>query len=190
MTMWPISSSRPCVKLLCAVCTVVICSGCAPAGEDDLSKWMVAERNSIRSSVVPLAEPKNFEPIPYSVSNQTEPYANERLIRILQSGKDSVTRGSALLEMEESRRKQPLEAHPLDAISMVGSLNRNGRPVALVKVNDLLYQVSLGAYLGQNYGRVIAITENELMLREVVQDASGDWTERAAALQLIEESSK
>ena len=75
-------------------------------------------------------------------------------------------------------------------MTMVGSLNRKGELVALVKVDQLLYQVKPGSYLGQNYGRVIKISENELALREVVQDAAGEWIERPAALQLQEEANK
>ncbi|MCG2783575.1 MAG: pilus assembly protein PilP, partial [Anaerolineae bacterium] len=97
---------------------------------------------------------------------------------------------SALIDAEMSRRKQPLEAFPLDTMSMVGSLNRAGQLVALVKVDQLLYQVTQGSYLGQNYGRVLKITENEINLREIVQDAAGEWIERPAALQLQEEVSK
>jgi type IV pilus assembly protein PilP len=75
-------------------------------------------------------------------------------------------------------------------MTMVGSLNRQGQLVALVKVDNLLYQVRAGSYLGQNYGRVNKITETEVTLREIVQDSAGEWTERPAALQLQEEASK
>jgi type IV pilus assembly protein PilP len=51
-------------------------------------------------------------------------------------------------------------------------------------VDNLLYQVKVGDYLGQNYGRITRIGETEVTLREIVQDAAGEWTERAAALQL------
>ena len=62
--------------------------------------------------------------------------------------------------------------------------------MALIKVDNLLYQVRPGQYLGQNYGRVTKISETEVVLREIVQDAVGEWTERPAALQLQEEASK
>jgi type IV pilus assembly protein PilP len=67
-------------------------------------------------------------------------------------------------------------------------MNRGGQPVALVKVENLLYQVRPGNYLGQNYGRVNKIAETEVTLREIVQDASGEWVERTATLQLQERS--
>ncbi|NCP41661.1 MAG: pilus assembly protein PilP, partial [Rhodoferax sp.] len=63
---------------------------------------------------------------------------------------------------------------------------RDEKPVALVTVGKLLYQVRPGEYLGQNYGRVTKITETELTLREIVQDATGEWVERMASLQLQE----
>ena len=93
-----------------------------------------------------------------------------------------------LLAPELNRRKEPLEAFPLDAMSMVGSLLKQGQPVALVKVDALLYQVRPGNYLGQNYGRITKVAETEVVLRELVQDAAGEWVERTATLQLQEKS--
>jgi type IV pilus assembly protein PilP len=61
-----------------------------------------------------------------------------------------------------------------------------GAPVALLRVDNLLYQVKAGDHLGQNYGRVLRITETEVVLREIVQDAAGEWIERSATLQLQE----
>ena len=54
------------------------------------------------------------------------------------------------------------------------------------KVDNLIYQVKVGNYLGQNYGKIIKITENAIQLREIVQDATGDWIERSASLDLQE----
>ncbi len=71
---------------------------------------------------------------------------------------------------------------------MVGSLDRSGQLVALIKVDRLLYQVRQGQYLGQNFGRVTRITETEIALREIVQDPSGEWIERPTALQLVEDA--
>jgi type IV pilus assembly protein PilP len=50
----------------------------------------------------------------------------------------------------------------------------------------LLYRVTAGNYLGQNFGRVTAISETSISLREVVQDAAGEWVERSSTLQLQE----
>jgi type IV pilus assembly protein PilP len=73
-------------------------------------------------------------------------------------------------------------------MTMVGSLVKQGSPVALVRVDNLLYQVRPGNYLGQNFGKIIKVGESELALREIVQDAAGEWIERMATLQLQERS--
>ena len=71
---------------------------------------------------------------------------------------------------------------------MVGSMVKEGKPVALVRVDNLLYQVRLGNYLGQNFGKIVKVGETEVVLREIVQDAAGEWIERTATLQLQERS--
>jgi len=115
-----------------------------------------------------------------------EPFSNQKLTQALKREATQAAANGALVAPELTRRKEALESFPLDAMALVGNLTRAGQPVALVKVDNLLYQVRLGNHLGQNYGRVTKITETEVTLREIVQDAAGEWVERTAALQLQE----
>ena len=146
--------------------------------------------SEIKPDVKPIPEPSKFEPYSYGGERFVEPFSSEKLASILKSGQVLSAEKSALIEPELNRRKQPLEAFPLDTMKMVGSLNRAGKLVALVKVDSLLYQVAPGNYLGQNFGRILKVEENQIVLREIVQDAAGEWIERPAALQLQEESTK
>jgi type IV pilus assembly protein PilP len=177
-------------KALLGVVAVVSLSGCTSSGQDELQAWMQSERNSIKPSVQPIPAPTKFEPQAYLGERMAPPFSSEKLTSVLRGSQSAPVVNAALIEPELNRRKQPLEAYPLDTMSMVGSLNREGQLVALVRVDSLLYQVRAGNYLGQNYGRVNRITETEVILREIVQDSSGEWTERPAALQLQEGSSK
>ncbi len=70
---------------------------------------------------------------------------------------------------------------------MVGSVERTGRRYALLKVDKLLYQVKVGDYLGQNFGKITKIGETDIALREIVQDAAGEWIERTTSLELAGE---
>jgi type IV pilus assembly protein PilP len=172
------------------VCVALMLSACLGDEREDLSSWMQQERNSIKPDVKPIPEPTKFEPYSYGGERHVEPFSSEKLASILKSGQSLPSEKSALIEPELNRRKQPLEAFPLDTMVMVGSLNRNGKLVGLVKVDSLLYQVTSGNYLGQNFGRILKVEENQIVLREIVQDAAGEWIERPAALQLQEEPSK
>ena len=172
------------------VAAAVVLGGCTASGQDELRSWMQAERNSIKPSVKPIPEPTKFVPQAYGAEQQLPPFSAEKLASVLRGSPNAPVANAALIEPELARRRQPLEAFPLDTMTMVGSLNRDGELVALVKVDKLLYQVRPGNYLGQNFGRVTRITETEVTLREIVQDGVGEWTERPAALQLVEGNTK
>jgi type IV pilus assembly protein PilP len=71
-------------------------------------------------------------------------------------------------------------------MAMVGSMSRVDGRYAILKVDNLLYYVKRGDYLGQNFGRVLKIEETEISLREIVADPSGEFVERITTLQLQE----
>ncbi len=164
------------------VLMVILLAGCG-ADTDELQKWMEQQRREAKPNVTPLQAPKKFDPQPYTAVQGVEPFSNQKLTVAL---KQEARQPNSLLSAELNRRKEPLEAYPLDSMSMVGSVNKQGQPFALLRVDNLLYQVKTGDYLGQNYGRILRIGETEVTLREIVQDAAGEWIERPAALQLQE----
>lgn len=166
---------------------VVMLAACAPANQD-LHDWMDEQRRQTKPRVKPLSEPKQFIPLPYTgdANDALDPYGSVRLTRALRKDSGAGGSGAALMAAELDRRKEPLEDFPLDTMTMVGSLQQGARRVALVRVNGLLHQVRAGNYLGQNFGRVMQVTESEVVLREIVQDAAGEWIERKASLQLQE----
>jgi type IV pilus assembly protein PilP len=163
-------------------------SACGSSDQDELAKWMTEQRAQTKPNIQPIPEPKKYTPEPYTQEAATDPFSNQKLAQALKRESTQSASSSALIQPELNRRREPLEGFPLDAMSMVGSLVKQGQPVALVRLDNLLYQVRPGNYLGQNYGRITKVTESEVVLRELVQDAAGEWTERTAALQLQERS--
>ncbi|MEY5098242.1 MAG: hypothetical protein RJA36_961 [Pseudomonadota bacterium] len=167
----------------------LLLAACGQSAEDEIRLWMVEQKNTIAPRVEPIAEPKRFVAQSYGGESALSPFSSEKLFSALRSEGASASDNS-LLRPELNRRKEPLEFVPLDSMTMVGLLDQGRRKVALVRVDKLLYQVGVGQYLGQNYGRITRIADNELTLREIVQDAAGDWVERQATLQLQEETRK
>ena len=173
-----IAASR--VVLLSAMAMLLVACG---AEQEELQSWMDQQRREVKPSIQPLSAPKRFDPAPFTGAQQVDPFSNQKLSVAL---KQEARQPNSVLAAEMNRRKEPLESFPLDAMSMVGSVSKAGAPVALLRVDNLLYQVKAGDYLGQNYGRILRITETEVALREIVQDAAGEWIERTATLQLQE----
>ncbi len=164
-----------------AVLALSACTG----EQEELQAWMDQQRHEVQPSVQPLSPPQKFNPQAYAGMDGVEPFSTQKLTGAL---KQEAAQPNSAVAAELSRRKEPLEAFPLDSMSMVGSVNRKGVPYALLKVDNLLYQVKVGEYLGQNYGKIMKITETEITLREIVQDAAGEWIERPTTLQLQEGS--
>lgn len=161
--------------------------GCGSSTDDDLRQWMSELRATTKPRVTPLTEPKQFLPQSYSSESSIEPFNSLKLTQALRRESTQLASNAALIAPEMTRRKEPLESYPLDVMVMVGSLDKKGAPTALLKVDNLLYQVRVGNYLGQNYGKIIRINESSIQLREIVQDATGDWVERTSTLDLQED---
>ncbi|WP_280154302.1 pilus assembly protein PilP [Piscinibacter sp. XHJ-5] len=161
--------------------TLAACTG----EQQELQEWMDQQKREVKPSVQPLSPPKKFDPQPYLALTGVDPFSTQKLTVAL---KHEARQPNSMLAAEINRRKEPLEAYPLDSMSMVGSVIKQGRQYALLKVDNLLYQVKVGDYLGQNYGKITKISETDISLREIVQDAAGEWIERSGSLQLQEKS--
>jgi type IV pilus assembly protein PilP len=150
---------------------------------EPLQRWMDAERQQARPRVDPLISPRKFDPQPYVAGLGVDPFSPQKLTFAM---KREERQPNSLLASQMQRRREPLEAFPLDALVMVGSVGRGGRQYALLRADNLLHQVKIGDYMGQNYGKIVKITETEITLREIVQDTVGEWIERNVSLQLQE----
>jgi type IV pilus assembly protein PilP len=169
--------------MLCTTSAIFL-SACT-SGQEELQEWMEQQRKEVKPNVSPLSPPKKFIPEPYASFNAVEPFSTQKLTVAI---KQESRQPNSLLASEINRRKEPLESYPLDSMSMVGSVTKQARPTALLRVDKLLYQVKVGDYLGQNYGKITKITENDISLREIVQDAAGEWIERNTTLELQEKA--
>ena len=166
-----------------AAMALAVLAGCSD-GDEELRQWMEQQRKETRPRVEPISPPTKFVPQPYLSAKALEPFSQRKM-----SATSQITRQpNAVLASEMRRRKEPLEAFPLDGMAMVGSVSRGGKPFALIRVDNLLHYVQVGEYMGQNYGRITKITEKDVTLREIVQDAAGEWIERTSTLQLQEKA--
>ncbi len=157
----------------------VFLAGCAGGSEDDLQTWMNEQAKTMRGTVRTLPEVRPFPLVAYGGTQGDDPFRSGRM-------EPERRASSSSLRPDLQRRKEPLEAYPLESMQMVGVLMQGPNTHALIKVNNALHQVKVGSYMGPNFGVVMQITENQLTLRELVEDAYGDWVERITPLSLQE----
>ena len=164
-----------------AVAMLLLASGCSrgitstPGDAPNLEKWMADVRARPAEPLEPLPVMQQFETFEYSAQGLRDPFSDAWVN----------PEGAGGLRPDPNRRKEPLEAFPLDSLDMVGTIGAGPAAVALVMGPDkVTYRVRPGVYLGQSDGRVTAVSEDGIELIELVPDGAGGWLERPASLAL------
>jgi len=156
--------------------------GCGEDQHQDLKEELKSLTKDMRGKVDPLPVVKPYEPVPYQAYDLQDPFGPAKIELVTKTA----GAGGGGLKPDLNRPKEPLEAFPLESLKMVGVLQQKKQYFALVKADVTLYRVKAGNYMGQNFGLVTRVSENQIHLRELIQDAGGDWTERASTMQLQE----
>jgi type IV pilus assembly protein PilP len=158
-------------------------AACGDGSEDEVRQWMAETRSKAHVVVPKVTAPKTFSPFTYTAMKEVDPFNPQKLSVALAK---QFGAGGNGIRPNLDRRKEALEAFPLDAITMVGTLQKPGMSYALLRVDKTVYRATLGNYIGQNFGRITKITDSAVELKEIVRDASGEWVERNAKLELQE----
>ncbi len=149
--------------------------------QQEVRAWMEDQRKHTPTIKDKIAPPKSFEPFRYEALDQSDPFSQTRL-----SARGGMVAPASTITPDLKRRREALEEYPLDAIRMVGHMSNGRSSFALLQVDSMVYQARVGNYAGQNFGLITRVTDTEIKLKELVQDAAGDWVERESALRLQE----
>jgi len=171
------------IKRLPIPVALVTLAGCS-SELDELKSFVKDSDKQVRRSIEPLPAVKPFEPFAYEGFDLPDPFKPRKL------GPPGSAKPDDRIALEMNRRKEPLEAFPLEQLKMVGTLSQGTDMYALVRAEKTLYRVKKGNYMGQNFGLITDITDNEIKLKEIVQDSAGDWAERQSVIPLLEETGK
>jgi type IV pilus assembly protein PilP len=161
----------------------VFVSACSSEPNQDLRQWVKESDEKVTQQIEPLPDVTPYEGFTYAGDDLFEPFKPRKLVD--QNKKDGANKGPDL-----ERRKELLETYPLDQLTFVGTIEQAKANYALIRADNTIHRVKAGNYLGQNFGRIVAINETEVMLKESIQDSEGEWKESDAALQLLDELEK
>ena len=104
-----------------------------------------------------------------------------------------------LVAPELLRARDVLEAFPRERLQYVGHIASGAELEGLIRVVPpegakkeaammSVYRVRLGQRLGQDFGKVLAVRPEHLMLQELALTAAGQWQTREVRLPLQEAS--
>ena len=162
----------------------LLLAACGNSNEQEVQQWMDKTRQETRPSIPKLKEPKDFIPFSYDKKNEIDPFNPGKL----QSAFNKLNPGNGNgIKPDLDRRREALEAVPMDVIKMVGTITKGGVHYALVEVDGKgVNQVKAGNYIGQNYGLITKVSDEAIEVKEIYLDAGGDWAERVQNLELQE----
>jgi type IV pilus assembly protein PilP len=164
--------------------TVLLVAGCGGQSHQDLRNWMAEQGKGVRGKLDPLPQIKPYEPFAYADFDLPDPFKPRKIEPV--KGENT-----SKLAPDLNRRREPLEAYPIEGLSMVGTLAKGKALYALVKTPERdIYQVRQGNHMGQNFGVIVGISDTEIKLKELMQDGAGDWSERSSTLNLLQADQK
>jgi type IV pilus assembly protein PilP len=169
------------LRLIAIVIACVGIAACSGEEHSDLRQFVKDSDKLPHGNIPPLPEVKPYEPYSYTAFDIIDPFKPRKI-------EPPKGAGSGSLQPDLNRRREPLEGYPLENLRMVGTLEQKKQMFAVVRAPDnTLFRVKAGNYVGQNFGRIVAITESTVKLKEIVQDSGGNWEEKEQVLLLTEE---
>lgn len=156
-------------------------SGC-DSDDTDLRRYIDEVKTRPGGRIEPLPEIQPAPTFVYVPGGRRSPFVPDTAQRQATAENPNAVPGP-----DPTRPQEFLEQFPLDSLDMVGTLNGAGGYFGLIRNSDgLVQRVSVGDYMGQNYGRITAITEAEIRLIEIIPDGLGNYLERPAAVGLAD----
>lgn len=177
------SLTNPLLQCL-ALVFVLMLTGCGDDDFTDLNRYFLEVKARPKEPIKPLPEVKVIEPFMFKPEGLRDPF--KALEQPEQTEGADVSAGSGI-KPDTTRRKEELEAFPLDGLRMVGTVDMKSSLWGLVKASDgTIYRVKVGNYMGKNYGKIIRIVSDKIELMEIVPDKPGTWREQPASIALTE----
>src|SRR5450432_2812846 len=110
--------------LLSALCLAL--AACSGERYSDLKQFVKDSESLPHGRIPPLPDVKPYEPFTYDAYNLVDPFKPRKI-----EPPKSLAGGG--IQPDLARRKEPLEAYPLENLRMVGTLQQNKATYALVK---------------------------------------------------------
>lgn len=170
------------IKLLLMMVLIVVLAGCVSEEFDDLKSYISQVKSKPATPIEPMPVIKSYEAFNYVAEGLRNPFEKLDEPQAMETMANAEGPGPDL-----EREKEELEAYPLDTLRMVGTLSKEGELWGLVKANDgVIHRVQSGNYLGQNFGKIVGVQDQQIELAEWVATTAGKWREREASLALVE----
>jgi len=170
---------------ICFAFFLTCIAGCGNDDFSDLNQYISKVKAEPKGTIKPLPEIKVVETFMFNPEGLRDPF--KPLAQPEQQDEVTELSTGGGIKPDTTRRKEDLEAFPLEVLKMVGSVVMKSNLWGLVKADDgTIHRVQAGNYMGKNYGKIIRINTDKIELMEIVPDKPGSWREQQTSLALTE----
>ncbi len=164
----------------------LLLTGCGE-GLGDLQNFVAQIRAKPPGRIEPIPEFQPYQNFEYTSHDLRDPFKLVDFRRPEENPEEISALGNGL-RPEIDRVKEPLEDFPLDTLRLKGTIDdKDGVKWGLIFAPDnTIHRVIEGNYMGQNHGRIISVSDQNIDLTEIVPDGLGNYIERSSAVALIE----
>ena len=163
---------------------LALLTACVSNDFSDLNAYILNSKTEYKGSIESLPENNIIEPFILNPVGLRDPF---KPIDKTPQNELAVFSTTGGIQPDITRRKEDLEAFPLEELKMVGTLTMKSILWGLVKAADgTIHRVQIGNYMGKNFGHIIHISIGKIELMEIVPDKPGAWKEQQTSLKLFE----
>ncbi len=156
-----------------------ILSSCSSSSDQDLRDFMAEAKRRPQGQIEPLPPFEVYQPFAYSAMTLRSPFERPAPV-------EKETKGGRTVEPDLTREKEYLEGFNIASLSMVGTFSKKGKLWALIDDGQgKVTPVTLGNYMGKNFGKIISTEKSQLEIMEIVADGSSGWVERPRIIKLV-----
>lgn len=170
------------LTILCLA--AVLLTGCEEPDLQDLRQFVAATKvDSPGKWPEPLPPVESYHPFAYTAQGLKDPFATSAFAKLPAA---RLAIGNNGIRPDPNRPQEALEKYALGSLKMVGTFQKDDL-WGLIKAPDgTVHRVKKGNHLGTDHGRITAITEQRIDLKEIIPDGNMGWMERDAFLSLAE----
>lgn len=179
------NNNKKMIKLsaqLCILASFLVLTGCNNSTAD-LDDYFAEQRSKTPDPIAPIPEVKPYLRYVYP-EHEKDPF-DKSMLALDTGPRDIIDNG---ISIDTTRVPEFLEGFPLDSLKMVGTVTKDNTLWALIKIPDGAVQsVKPGNFIGQNYGKIISISDAEMSIKETVSNGLGGYKEKETSIVLNQE---
>ncbi|GGY78770.1 type 4 fimbrial biogenesis protein PilP [Cellvibrio zantedeschiae] len=161
------------------VLALILTACSSSSDQQDLKDFMAEAKRRPQGQIDPLPPFQAYQPFTYSAMTLRSPF--ERPAPVEREAK-----GGRTVEPDLTREKEYLENFNIVNLNMVGTLTKAGKLWALIDDGQgKVTPVTVGNYMGKNFGKIISTDKMQVEVMEIVADGSSGWVERPRVIKLV-----